>query len=377
MCCLTPIFGRKKEPKEIFDENMKKANELWESPKLWKSSEYKKLLKHIEKAQEIAETVKADQEHIVRLWSMKGSVFWMGYHRLGEALKCYDRALSINPRDFESSFNRLQVRRVFGEAARHIEPLEVGIVEDCDKVLDLIPERRGEKIYPIPGGLGFETWDQCESMLWAQKGEALSYLARFKEASRCYDKSLKLNPSNVRAWTFKAICYLNLEKWHEAIDSCDKAIELEPKNIFAWCNKGVALSQLGRYEEALRCYDRALEIDPKDSESLSNKAGTLIRLDKPKEAIKCCDKALRISLRDPVAWYNRGLALAHLGKFKDAIKCYDRALEIHPRYARVWYDKGVALDSMARHGEAKECFSKAVEIDPSFWDKVKSLSEQP
>lgn len=75
VCCLTPIFGRKKEPKEVFDENMKKANKLWDSPKLWKSSEYEKLLKHIEEAQEIAETVEVDQEDIVRLWSMKGSVF--------------------------------------------------------------------------------------------------------------------------------------------------------------------------------------------------------------------------------------------------------------------------------------------------------------
>lgn len=104
---LSPIFGRKKEPKEVFDENMEKANELWVSPKLWKSSEYKKLLKHIEKAQEItfSEKVEVDQEDIVSLWSMKGSVFLMGYRSLGDALYCYNKALSIDPQHF-GSLNR-------------------------------------------------------------------------------------------------------------------------------------------------------------------------------------------------------------------------------------------------------------------------------
>ena len=78
-CYLTP-FWRKKEPKEIFDKNMKKANALWES------SQYKKLLKHIEKAQEIAETVEVDQEDIVQLWYMKGEVLWH-LNRSDEALE--------------------------------------------------------------------------------------------------------------------------------------------------------------------------------------------------------------------------------------------------------------------------------------------------
>ena len=256
-CCLAPIFGRKKEPKEVFDENMNKANKLWDSPKLWKSSEYKKLLKHIEKAQEIAETVKVDQKDIVLLWSMKGSVYFMGYHRFDEALECYDKALSINPREWGLSFNRLQVLRSMGKCDE--------VVKDCDKVLEIIPEIRSEKITPIPGSPGFETWDQCESMLWVQKGEALDRLTRVREALMCYDK----------------------------------AIELEPKNILAWCSKGVALSQLGRYEEALRCYDRALEINPRDWASLNEKGLALYHSGKYEEAMECINKSLEYGPKGP------------------------------------------------------------------------------
>jgi len=98
----------------------------------------------------------------------------MGYHRWAEALECYDKALSLNPRDWGSSFNRLQLLKSMGKWDE--------VVEDCDKVLELIPEIRGEKITSIPGSPGIETWDQVESRLWAQKGVALARLTREKEA---------------------------------------------------------------------------------------------------------------------------------------------------------------------------------------------------
>ena len=221
---MTPIFGGKKEPKEVFDENMKKANKIWKSPKLWKSSEYKKLLKHIEKAQEIAETVEVDQEDIVWLWSVKGSVFYMGYHRLDEALECYDKALSTNPRHWGSSYNRLQVLFTMGKWDE--------IVKDCDKALEIIPEIRGEKITSILGSpyFGVETWRQVESRLWAQKGVALARLTRAREALRCYDRALEINP---RDWVS-----LN--------------------------EKGLVLYHLGKYEEATKCIENSLEYGPKE-----------------------------------------------------------------------------------------------------------------
>jgi tetratricopeptide (TPR) repeat protein len=131
---LAPLFGRKKEPKEVFDENMKKAKKLYDSSKRWKSSESKKLLKYIEKAQEIAKTVEVDQEDIVWLWSVKGNVFNMGYHKLDEALECYEKALSINPRGLLTLSNKLQVlfrMKKWDE-----------FIKDCDKTLRLVTEAR-------------------------------------------------------------------------------------------------------------------------------------------------------------------------------------------------------------------------------------------
>lgn len=113
------------------------------------------------------------------------------------------------------------------------------VVKACDKVLDLIPQKLGEKITSLDLGVKdkIDTPEEFESAIWASKGNALGLLARVSEASSCFDK----------------------------------AIELDPKNMAVWFGKAGAKSQLGRHEEAATCYDRVLEVNPEDWVSLNEK----------------------------------------------------------------------------------------------------------
>ena len=193
-------FWRKKEPKEVFDENLKKANELWESPKLWKSSQYKKLIKHINKAQEIAAKVEVDQEDIVHLWSMKGSVLWR-LNRLDEALECYDKVLELNPSDVNA---------------------------------------------------------------WTDKAVYYCLLGKWQEAIDSCDKATELDPKNIEAWCNKGHALSRLRRHEEALTCYDRALEINPMHWVSLNDKGAALYQLGRYEEALECINKSLEYSPKE-----------------------------------------------------------------------------------------------------------------
>lgn len=51
-------------------------------------------------------------------------------------------------------------------------------------------------------------------------------------------------------------------KWlHRAVQSFDRSLNLEPQNVRAWTGRGFVFHQLGRHEEEFRCYRRALDID--------------------------------------------------------------------------------------------------------------------
>jgi tetratricopeptide (TPR) repeat protein len=131
-------------------------------------------------------------------WNKKG-VALDGLRRFEEAIKCYDKALEINP--------------------RHVKA-------------------------------------------WTNKGLALVALRRFEEAIQCLDKALEINPGYDKAWNPKGVALNALGRYAEAIQCYDRALEINPRFALAWYNKGVALKGLGRREEAIQCYDKALEINP-------------------------------------------------------------------------------------------------------------------
>ena len=232
-------------------------------------------------------------------WSDKGtSLSSLGRH--DEALRCYDRALEIDPR---------------------------------------------------------------YAMVWSNKGYTLHNLGRYVEAVACCDMALEIYPRYGYAWNNKGITLNSLGRYDEAMRCYDMALEIDPKHAYAWSNKGNSLSDLGRNDEAVRCYDRALELDPRYALAWSNKGDSLHSLGRNDEALRCCDSALAIDPRHTNAWSNKGISLSDLGRHDEALRCCDRAVEIDPRDARAWYGKGYSLYGLGRYDEAVRCFDGALAID--------------
>jgi tetratricopeptide (TPR) repeat protein len=63
--------------------------------KLYNQYKYEKALKHLEKAQEVANTADLSDEDTFEFWNLKGCVL-DGLKRFEEALECYDKALELD-----------------------------------------------------------------------------------------------------------------------------------------------------------------------------------------------------------------------------------------------------------------------------------------
>jgi len=106
------------------------------------------------------------QEIEAATWTNKGDALYeLG--RYGEALKCYDKAIEINPNN---------------------------------------------------------------TTAWNNKGFVLDELVRYEEALKCYDKAIEINPNNTAAWTNKGAALYKLGRKSEAQRCYDKAKETKKKN---------------------------------------------------------------------------------------------------------------------------------------------------
>ncbi|CAD8214738.1 unnamed protein product [Paramecium octaurelia] len=74
-------------------------------------------------------------------------------------------------------------------------------------------------------------------LAWYNKGLALFYLNKKEEAIECYDKAISINPKYDSAWSNKGNSLFNLNKNEEANECCHQAISINPNNDAAWNNK--------------------------------------------------------------------------------------------------------------------------------------------
>ena len=124
------------------------------------------------------------------------------------------------------------------------------------------------------------------------------------------------------------------EKYKEAIKCYDEAIRINPENRDAWYNKGLTLRKLGKHDECDGCYNEFIRLVAKSWETYSgadyvdlmlNKGIVLDDMGKHKEAINCCDSALAIDPNNRPIWICKGNALTKLHKWDEAEKCFDKA----------------------------------------------------
>ena len=82
-----------------------------------------------------------------------------------------------------------------------------------------------------------------------------------KTIIRC-DRNLKKNPSDVTSLLQKGSALDYLERYKEAVLCYDKILTIIPDKSEVWLFKGGSLMALERYGEAIICYNKVLEFDP-------------------------------------------------------------------------------------------------------------------
>ena len=122
---------------------------------------------------------------------------------------------------------------------------------------------------------------------------------------------------------------LGLAEEHEkAIECFEKAVKIDPDDQKAWYNMGVAYDDIENYEKAIECYEKAVKINPDYQEALNAMGVAYGKKGEQEKAIECFEKAVKIDPDDQETWYNMGFAYNIKGEHEKVIECFEKAEKI-------------------------------------------------
>ncbi|MCP4228952.1 MAG: tetratricopeptide repeat protein, partial [bacterium] len=126
------------------------------------------------------------------------------------------------------------------------------------------------------------------------KGYTLDDLGKYSEAIECYDKALEIDRGNTDLWKSKGFSYKSQGKYAEAIECFDKILEIDPEAIWAIGLTASVFEDQGKYTEAIVYYDKVLEVEQRDEEIWYNVGRCHSLLGDKEKAITNLEKAVEL-----------------------------------------------------------------------------------
>jgi len=195
-------------------------------------------------------------------------------------------------------------------------------------------------------------------LLEAQRG-------RLAEADRLVERSLSINGMRAEAHSNHARILRQMGRQQDAVARCDRALILNPFLLDALLLRGNSLRDLGRLSEALEMFDRALSINPNEPLAHYNRGLTLILAGGREEgALASLERALALRPRDPDFLIGRARALAEALRHQEALCSFDEALAIRPNDIEGLLGRGDTLHKMGGWQEATASYERACASQP-------------
>jgi protein O-GlcNAc transferase len=195
-------------------------------------------------------------------------------------------------------------------------------------------------------------------LLEAQRG-------RLAEADRLVERSLSINGMRAEAHSNHARILRQMGRPQDAIVRCDRALTLNPFQLDALLLRGNALRDLAQLSDALATFDRALSINPNEPLAHYNRGLTLIFIrGREHDGLASLERALALRPGDPDFLIARARAQVVLLHEDEAVRSFSEALAIRPDDLEALLGLGETLHRMGRLQEALAKYERAVMVQP-------------
>ena len=169
------------------------------------------------------------------------------------------------------------------------------------------------------------------------KTVALDYvlLGDYTDADRWLTKMLGWTPNDSEGWYYLGRTKYNENRFAEAVAAFQRSLKLDPKNVKAQDNLGLAFAGLGRNEEAAAAYQQAIawqaQSTAKNPGPYIDMGSLLIDENRPQDALTFLLQATEIAPRDSHAHELLGKAYTRLEELPKAQAELEKAIELSPQ----------------------------------------------
>ncbi|MEG4348354.1 tetratricopeptide repeat protein [Microcoleus sp. LAD1_D3] len=302
---------------------------------------------------------------------------------VGGAIKCYERAIAIDPNYAAAHSNLGVVKQQTGrltEAIAHYRQalaIDGNLAETASNLGSALAEAGETKEAIAEYERALSLNPNCAEAL-INLGLLREEQGDVAEAISCYEQAIQVNPNC-------AVAYLNLgialeeqgeeagANYERAIANYERAISIEPNYVEALQHLAYASIRQGKIDRAIAYYDRALALQPDWAETDLAFGSSLSSPDKLDEDLAVCQQAIQASPASAQAHGNLGIVLHKQGKIEDAIACYQQALILKPDFPQALNNLGKAFEEAGKMTEAIDCYRRAIELKPGYINPLTSL----
>ncbi|WP_113653187.1 tetratricopeptide repeat protein [Pedobacter namyangjuensis] len=247
--------------------------------------------------------------------------------KVEEAIKCFDKEISINPTNTEAINNKgycLLTLKKTDEAKLCFE--------------------RSLKI------------NDTKAENWAYLGTYYLSVQDIENAHQCFKKVEKLD-GNELSHSQIAYYYYSTEEYEKSALYVEKTLSIDDKNVSALNTKGLLYVYHKKYEEAINLFEHLINIYDSNSMFYSNLGYTYLLVENIPKAEKNLNKSISLDHENAYAYNNMGLLYHKKSDFLGAWEFAELATLKNAEISEFWKNKAEILISLLKLGnEAKGGF---------------------
>ncbi len=194
---------------------------------------------------------------------------------------------------------------------------------------------------------------------WNGKGTALYSQGNYKKAYEAYQRAIEIEPENPVVWVSAGLALKRLQRYQQALVHFERALTIEPQYVAAWIGKADTEIDMNMPEEAIASYEQVLHYDQNSFQAWNGLGNARSFLRDYAGAVDAYSRALLINPRSAVAWCNKAEALVRYGNNRAALDALNEATELDRNYTPAWVLKADVHEALGNRQEAQKARKRA------------------